>query len=56
MLEFAPNKGLLVEEVPAPKMGDLDSFGNPSCWLTGCKGFKRKNGKGRQCVFVVSAS
>ena len=26
MLEFAPKKDLLVEEVPAPKMGDLDSF------------------------------
>ena len=26
MLEYAPKKGLLVEEVPTPKMGDLDSF------------------------------
>ena len=55
MSEFGAEKGLLVEEVPTQKMGDLDSSEIHLAGWPGCKVFKNKKGKG-EGVFVVSAS
>lgn len=49
-LEFGAEKGLLVEETPTWKMGDLDSSPFHLSGWPGCKIFKDKKGKGERSL------